>query len=202
MGRLVYEWDPQPKAEWLLMPYVSSEWLLISPDMGRRAAMDWRTRQLTTIQSVPGGTFVNGSTVAWRENVFILVDGPGVRGIMSWDPEHGSRPLVFDRYDTLQGAMHFATDGKDMVWTLLRRKVRPEYTGEPYDRRFLATAPFTTDPAVVASKARIVREEHDGSPDPTAKYSVGCGYAAKRSGRFDLVVTRRWCPVDRGAGAA
>jgi len=136
----------------------------------------------------PEGLMV-GDTVVWGKNVFIGVNGGGMVGIMSWNPEDGLRPFLRRHGDRLEGASNFGTDGKDMVWTLGRRK-EPRYSGGLYDEYFLLTAPFTTDPSVVASNARMVREEHDGRFMRDVEYRVGCGYAAHKTIKSDLVVVR------------
>ena len=122
------------------------------------------------------------------KNVFFGVEGGGKRGIMSWNPEHGLRPFLRRYGDRLENTSNFGTDGKDMVWTLARR-AEPQ-TNYQFDEYYLMTAPFTTDPAVVASQARVVRKEHDGSLHPNCEYRVGCGYAVHITMRSDLVVTR------------
>ena len=70
------------------------------------------------------------------------------------------------------------------------RRAEPEYRVADYDHYYVMTAPFTTDPAVVAAQSRTVREEHDGSFHPDARYRVGCGFAAHVTENHDLVVVR------------
>ena len=189
MAKLVYQWDPPPSGSWALSAFASSELLVIATPTFGRAAADWKTMQWREIwEKDPEGLMV-GDTVVWGKNVFFGVNAGGLGGFMSWDPEHGLRPLLRRYGDRLERSSNFGTDGKDMVWTLGRRK-EPRYGVAPYDQYFVMTAPFTTDPAVVASQARVVREEQDGSFIPDTAYRVGCGYAAHITRKSDLVVTR------------
>jgi len=189
LANLVYQWDPPPPDGWTLSAFVSSDLLVIATPTFHRAAADWRTMQWREVwERDPEGLMVGG-TVVWGKNVFVEAHGGGVGGIMSWDPEHGLRNMLRRYGDRLEGKSNFGTDGKDMVWTMGRRK-EPQYKAAKYDKYYLMTAPFTTDPAVVEAQARVVREEHDGWFIPDAAYRVGCGYAAHITIRADLVVTR------------
>jgi len=148
---------------------------------------------------------VVSSLVVWGENVFVPTGGLGQSAVSAWDPEHGVRHLLPASDDNTEYAYGLGTDGKDMVWTLLR--VLDSQAGD--GQYSLMTVPFTTDPAVVAAEARVVREERDGSIWPEAAYRVGCGYAARRTDMAELAVTRladgaewiveRSAPPDRGS---
>ncbi|MCL2824145.1 MAG: hypothetical protein FWD57_09150 [Polyangiaceae bacterium] len=209
LGKLVYQWDQPPDA-WTLSAFVSSDLLVVATPTFERAAADWSTMQMKSVwEKDPEGLQVDG-TVVFGNNVFVGVSGAGLGGIMSWNPGDGLRPLFRNLGDRLERASNFGTDGKDMVWTLGRRK-EPQYKTALYDEHYLMTAPFTTDPAVVASNARVVRAEHDGFFVPYAAYRVGCGHAAHITFKSDLVVVRlsdgaqwiveRFPPPDRDSWA-
>ena len=191
MSQLAYQWDPPPYDGWELSAFVSSDLLVTATRTFGRAAADWSTMEMKRVYEagdVPGG-LRSYETVVVGSNVFIDLSGGGVQGIVSWTPHHGIRPLLIKYGDQLEGRSSFGTDGKDMVWSMGVRK-EPKYQAPRYDQYFVMTAPFTTDPAVVASQARVVREEHDGSFVPYTAYRVGCGYAAHITIGSDLVVVR------------
>ncbi len=95
-------------------------------------------------------------------------------GVMSWNVEHGSRPLLRWYGDTTHGAGNFGADGTDMVWTY-STGAKACNTDPPNPEVW--TAPYTTDPAVVSSSAHRLRADVRGmSPNP---YAVGFGYAMR-----------------------
>ena len=113
---------------------------------------------------------------AHGDAVFFEVGVAGYRGVMSWIPGAGLRPLLRWFGDTTQGAGNFATDGKDMVWTYGKNK--PAGSSQEYPVRDIMTAPFTTDPDVVKTTAKRLRSDPDQmSPYP---YGIGCGYAGRQ----------------------
>lgn len=92
--------------------------------------------------------------------------------IKVWDREQGVRSLIrFDR-NSDRRVRRFRTDGQDMVWT--------ENWGRNeqgiFEHGEVWTSKYTTDPAVVASTKRKVREL--GLASSNESYAVGCGYAA------------------------
>jgi len=212
LSKLVYHWDPLVSYGWEFPGFVSSDLLVVATPTRGWAAADWSTLEWNQVFEEGDGPGVASflSPVVAGKSVFLGVERGWAKGIMSWDREHGLRPLLFRDGDMLDGTSNFGTDGKDMVWTLGQRDEPPVQTAA-FDRFHLMTAPFTTDPAVIESQARVVREERDGwiGMAETLAYRVGCGYAAHLTVNGDLSVTRlsdgadwlveRLPPPDRGS---
>jgi len=192
LSNLVFHWDPLVSYGWEFPGFVSSDLLVVATPTRGWAAADWSTMGWNQVFEEADGSRVANflGTVVAGKSVFLGVERGWAKGIMSWEREHGLRPLLFRDGDTLEGTSNFGTDGKDMVWTQGQRD-GPELTAV-YDRFFLMTAPFSPDPAVVGSTARLVREERDGwiREDERAPYRVGCGYAAHLTLNGELAVTR------------
>jgi hypothetical protein len=124
LARLVYQWDPPPPDGWSLSAFASSDLLVTATRNFGRVAADWETMQWREIwERDPEGLMVSG-TVVWGKNVFFGVNGGGLGGIMSWNPDDGLRPLLRRYGDRLEGTANFGTDGKDMRGTTLVRPPR------------------------------------------------------------------------------
>jgi hypothetical protein len=132
------------------------------------------------------------SLVALGGDIFIEIGDGGYAGEMSWDLQHGARPLLRWQGDWTRGAGNFMTDGADMVWTYGEGKEPGKEGSYSYKKLSVMTAPYTTDPAEVAAKARRLRS--DLSTMWVYPYGLGCGHAAhevsEKGTSRDLLVVR------------
>jgi hypothetical protein len=105
-------------------------------------------------------------------------------GINVWDPNAGTR--LFRRWvdDPSRGAGNLGTDGVDLVWCYGEGKGPGD---EHFPVRSIMTAPFTTDPDVVARTERRLRSQPD-YPVQVNEWVVGCGYAARDTNNKVFVV--------------
>jgi len=190
LSHLLYRYDSPASLEFTLGALVSSDLLVRVTRTYGLAASDWGLSSWSSIHET--GTDPEGlrawDTVVVGKNVFHDVSQGGAAYYMSWDPEHGSRPLLRWYGDRTQAASNFGSDGKDMVWTYARRqKARHDYQ---FDEYTMMTAPITTDPTVLQSTMRPVRAEYDPVFLPEADYRVGCGYAAHVTRGAHLAIVR------------
>jgi hypothetical protein len=158
------------------MDWYASDSLLVGLRLGRHDAWPWDLSQTYPVYS--SGTDPDGlppfeATVVGSD-VFSLVTSGGRCGVNSWNVEHGSRPLLRWYGDSTRGAGNFGTDGTDMVWTY--SEGTNACKNDPPNPE-VWTAPYTTDPAVVAATAHRLRKDVRGmSPE---WYAVGFGYAMR-----------------------
>ena len=196
MAHVLHVYNPPPIAEFTLSSFVSGELLVRATQTFGRAASDWT---LSSWQQVHEASADPEGLPAWEtlvrgKHVLFNVSQGGRTYVMSWDPEHGERPLLRWYGDPLQGAGNLGSDGKDMVWTYAVRKVAS--THYTFDEFTMMKGPHTTDPAVLQAAAKPVRPEYDPVFFPGAAYAVGCGYAAHATKGSHLVVVR----LSDGAG--
>lgn len=107
-------------------------------------------------------------------DVFFRVGGGVSSGVMVWNEDNGSKPLVRYPGDTTRAAANLGTDGTDLVWTYGEGPVPETATWT----RSVFTAPHSTDPDTVASTARRLRS--DPGTFMVTGFAVGCGYAARQ----------------------
>lgn len=114
------------------------------------------------------------SVVGVGPDVFFRVGGGVSSGVMVWNEDSGSKPLVRYPGDTTRAAANLGTDGTDLVWTYGEGPVPETATWT----RSVFTAPYSTDPDTVASTARRLRSDPGQfTSDP---FAVGCGYAGRQ----------------------
>ncbi len=171
--------DPTRPSGW----YISNQWVVQLVD-GRHEAWTWDFKQSHIAYAAQGGLPPFKATVIGGD-VFSRIGTSNYCGVMSWNLEKGSRPLLLWPGDTTHGAGNFDTDGKDMVWTY---SAGPKGCGVDASNPEVWTAPYTTDPDVLAATARRLRKDRGGiGVDP---FAVGSGYAMRTVGTGGLLVIR------------
>ncbi len=122
-------------------------------------------------------------------DLFFEVGVSGYRGVMSWNPVDGPRPVVRWYGDWTKGAGNFGTDQIDMVWEQCEGKA-PSGGYDAYADCSVMTAPYTTDP--IAAQANATRLRSDPGLFSVYPYVVGCGYAARsvHINHNDLLIVR------------
>jgi hypothetical protein len=170
------------------MPSASSSWR----NCTRICGVDGSNASMTAVASrrprfetaAQGGLPPFKATIIGGD-VFSQIGTSNYCGVMSWDLEKESRPLLLWPGDTTHGAGNFDTDGKDMVWTY---SAGPKGCGVDASNPEVWTAPYTTDPDVLAVTARRLRKDIFGMSPYT--YEVGFGYAMRTTGAWGLFVVR------------
>lgn len=166
--------------------YISDRWVVRLAG-GIHEAWDWDFTESHTVYSSsldPNGAPLFRATMVGGD-VSSEVSSNHYCGVVSWNLEHGSRMLLRWASDTTKGAGNFDTDGTDMVWTY---SDGPTGCGVDASNPEVWTAPYTTDPGVLANTAKRLRKDVFGmSPFP---YAVGFGYAMRATGSSDLFVVR------------
>ena len=171
--------DPTEASAW----FISDRWV-IRLVAGKHLAYDWTFQQRHTVYDAAGDLPPFDATVV-GEDVFSEVSTSNYCGVLSWNLEHGSRPLLRWYGDSTHGAGNFDTDGKDMVWTY---SAGPKGCGVDASNPEVWTAPYTTDPAVLQATARRVRKDVFGMS--AYPYAVGFGYAMRTDDSSNLFVVR------------
>lgn len=123
-------------------------------------------------QGLPGRL----SAVSGAELV-VAVGAAGISGYHSWSPTAGLRPLLRAPGDITKAWGALDSDGRDIVWTYGEGQPTDEYE---YPKFTAYTAPWTTDPAELASKMRSLGDNTYGAHFGT-KFLVGCGFAAQNT---------------------
>jgi hypothetical protein len=171
--------DPTRPSGW----YISDQWVVQLVD-GRHKAWSWDFEQSHLIYDAQAWLAPFKATVIGGD-VFSRVGTNVLCGVMSWNLEKGSRPLLLWPGDPTHGAGSFGTDGKEMVWTY---SAGPKGCGVDASHPEVWTAPYTTDPDVLAATARRLRKDVSGmSPEP---YVVGFGHAMRTTGSNALFVVK------------
>jgi hypothetical protein len=166
--------------------FISDRWI-IQFTTGRHEAWNWDFSESQMVYSSaldPDGLPPFKATLVGGD-VFSTVGTNNHCGMMSWSLEHGSRPLLRWYGDTSHGAGNFDTDGKDMVWTY---SSGPKGCGVDASNPEVWTAPYTTDPAEVATNARRLRKDKGGMSADA--FAVGHGYSMRTVGTGGLYVVR------------
>jgi hypothetical protein len=171
--------DPTEASAW----FISDRWV-IRLVAGKHLAYDWAFQQRHTVYDAAGDLPPFDATVV-GEDVFSEVSTSNYCGVLSWNLEHGSRPLLRWYDDPTHGAGNFDTDGKDMVWTY---SAGPKGCGVDASNPEVWTAPYTADPAVLQATARRVRKDKGGMS--AYPHAVGFGHAMRTVGTSGLFVTR------------
>jgi hypothetical protein len=164
------EQDPNVLSAWS----ISEDWIV--QRRGDRIAWTWdlQTQHMVhTGAKDPDGLRGFLTTVIGKD-VFVQVGDSLPRGVVTWNLEQGSRPLIRWVGDATRGAGMFGTDGKDMVWTYVEGPLG-DYK---YEKMDVMTAPYTTEASQV--QARCLRSDVKAF-DPHS-WVVGCGYAARPAG--------------------
>jgi hypothetical protein len=152
--------------------FVSSDWLINARVQIHARPWDLSSEHLVYDPSQDPDNMPAHNLQAYGGAIFWDVGSGDYHGIMSWTLAGGARPLVRWYGDYTKGAGGFNTDGVDMVWTYGEGKAPSDID---YPTRSIMTAPFTTDPAEVASTAKRLRS--DPGPFSSAPWGIGCGYA-------------------------
>jgi len=163
---------------------VGARWLVRLDSGLRLAARAWGEGD-DAWMNVDGpelGTLMPGRPVVSGAAIFFPVMSGARVGLVVWDAEHGSRPLLGWIGDGTRAAGDLGTDGKDLVWSYGELKG----TGKPPSRS-LMTAAFTTDAASL--QPRRVRSDPGTGIEGNA-WVVGCGMAAHTSGGGGITVVR------------
>ncbi len=126
--------------------------------------------QLQLSQALPAG-----------DSFFWTTGNLYVSGINSWNFADGARPFIRYIGDGTRGAGNLGTDGTSLVWSYAEGK-KPSETAYPV--RAIMTAPFTTDPAKLASKRLRSDPSNSIAGQP---FHVACGRAA-HGGKLQPVV--------------
>ena len=157
--------------------YISEQWL-VGLEIDKQRAWSWDLQQQYTVYSPSQDpdSLPPHEAQAVGSDVFSHVSTLAHCGVMSWNVEHGSRPLLRWYGDMTRGAGNFGTDGDDMVWTYAEGSdaCTTDANGEVW------TASYATDPAVVEATAHRVRSDVAGMS--TNHYVVGFGYAMRATG--------------------
>lgn len=163
--------NPELHSDW----EVSADWIVRFKSRYTMTSWNLQTTVVPYDQAKdPDGMPALGYALQGKD-FFWEVGVSSYRGIMSWNPVDGARPLVRWFGDWTQAAGNFATDGKDMVWEYGKDQ---DPNGPNYLTRSIMTAPYTTDPALAQSTARRLRS--DPGSFAVFPYVVGCGHAVRK----------------------
>jgi hypothetical protein len=106
--------------------------------------------------------------------LFLTASNANYAKIKIFAPANGMRDFISFGNVLSNSAADFGTDGINMAWIEASGRAT---SADPWTTLSIMTAPYTTDPSSIVK--RRVRSEDVGY-FATAKFTVGCGYAAHR----------------------